>query len=257
MAAGMPAGGALASLASAFLLQGSDWRLIFAIGGALPLLIAPVAFLVLPETLPRTEKGPNSLAAALFGGGRATSTVLLLPLAAMTQLVLSLMLGWLPLLVGAKGLPKADGASAALAFNVAGVVGAIVLGGWVDRGGTRWPMLVTYAAMFGAMFALSRAGVTWEVVSLAAVAGFTVVGANLCLYGLAPHYYTPADRAAGAGAAVAAGRVGSVTGPLLAGALREAHASAGQVLAATLPVIAAAAMALLALTIFGRRADTD
>jgi len=52
---------------------------------------------------------------------------------AFTLVILSLMLGWLPMLVIAKGLSKDVGSLSALSFNLVGVVGGIVLGLAVDR----------------------------------------------------------------------------------------------------------------------------
>ena len=81
----------------------------------------------------------------------------------------------------------------------------------------------------------------------AGAAGFFVIGGQLILYALAPAYYPVRARATGVGAAVAAGRFGSLTGPLAAGAFLSGGASATTVLSATVPgmVVALAAVILL------------
>ena len=59
-------------------------------------------------------------------------------------------------------------------------------------------------------------------------------------------------RAAGAGAAIAVGRLGSIAGPLVAGLLREAGYSASQVFEVLTPVVLAAGAAALALSYLSR-----
>jgi AAHS family 3-hydroxyphenylpropionic acid transporter len=85
-----------------------------------------------------------------------------------------------------------------------------------------------------------------------AAAGFAVVGGLYVLYALAPTYYPPQVRAAGAGAAIAVGRLGSIAGPLIAGDLRAAGFSAGQVLETLIPAVLVAVAAIYALTTFAR-----
>ncbi|MGA0602042.1 MFS transporter [Caulobacter sp. KR2-114] len=255
---GMPAGGALAALLARFLPAGFDWRLIFVVGGVAPLVIAPLAAFVLPETLSRS-RSPAAAAGgrplnALFGDGRALPTLLLWSAFAATLVVLSMMLAWLPLLVVAKGLPKDLGASAALAFNGAGIVGGLAVGGAIDRWGARWPLLTALALLAAGMGLLAAAAAPGAVLALSALAGLGVMGAQFSLYALAPRYYPAAAQATGAGAAVGAGRIGSILGPILAGTLRAAHAGPGETLAWTAPVVAIAALSVLILTQRDRQA---
>jgi AAHS family 3-hydroxyphenylpropionic acid transporter len=63
---------------------------------------------------------------------------------------------------------------------------------------------------------------------------------------LAAIIYAPDARAAGAGAAVAAARLGAIIGPVLVGELRQAGYP--HVLATFVPVVIAAALALFMLT---------
>ena len=257
MFCGMPAGGAIVALAAKMAGEGLDWRVIFMIGGALPLLVAPLVLILLPETRPaRDETADRRLLKALFGGGRAIPTLLLWTANLLTLVVLYLTLNWLPTLVVAKGHTVGDGAEASLAFNLVGVVGALVVGFLVDRVGYRWALAATYAALALCMFALAGVGPMGLILTLSAVAGFLVLGANYVLYSLAPRLYAPQVRAAGAGAAVGIGRFGSIIGPLFAGELRHAGWSAGQVLGAMLPVVLAAGAAVFALT-FLAKTDID
>jgi AAHS family 3-hydroxyphenylpropionic acid transporter len=253
MFCGMPAGGAAVALLVKFAGPELDWRTIFQLGGALPLVLLPVIFFLLPETRPsHAPAADRRMLRALFGDGRAAPTLLLWAANVLTLVVLYLMLNWLPTLVVAKGHQPGDGAAASLAFNLVGVAGALLLGFIVDRVGFRWSLLATYAALAAAMSALGAAAGLDLILALSAAAGFLVLGAQYALYGLAPTLYPPQVRAAGAGAAVGVGRFGSIIGPLLAGELRQAGWSADQVLGAMLPVVLAAGAAIFVLTFVGK-----
>jgi AAHS family 3-hydroxyphenylpropionic acid transporter len=76
----------------------------------------------------------------------------------------------------------------------------------------------------------------------AAVVGSSIGGAQFILYGLSPTYYPTAVRGTGTGAAIASGRLGSITGPLLAGLLLNSGNGSGFVLLTLLPVAAFAAL---------------
>ena len=224
MFCGMPAGGAVVALMARTFGADLDWRVIFFIGGALPLLLAPAILMFLPETRPEPSASDDrNLLPALFGGARqAASTLLLWVVFMLTLVVLYLMLNWLPTLVVDKGFTRADGATASLAFNLTSIVGALLLGLVIDRFGFRWPLLATYVVLAVVMQGLSQASAIGPILVLSGLAGFLVIGAQYALYALAPAYYGPAVRAAGAGAAVAVGRLGSIAGPLIAGELRAA-----------------------------------
>jgi len=122
----------------------------------------------------------------------------------------------------------------------------------VDRFKFGWPMFLTYDGLIASMAILATATGALQVLILSGLVGFGVIGAQYSLYALAPLYYAPPVRGAGSGAAVGAGRIGSIVGPLLAGTLREQHASAAQVLTYTLPVILVAGLAAMLLVSFGK-----
>ena len=253
MFCGMPAGGAAVALLTRFGGDALDWHTIFYLGGALPLLLAPVIFLLLPETRPQPQAGADRrLLQALFGGGRAVATLLLWLVFVLTLVVLYLMLNWLPTLVIAKGLTAADGSAASLSFNLTSIAGALILGFVVDRAGFRWPLILTYGVLAATMFVLASATGLTPVLVLSGLAGFMVLGAQYSLYAVAPMLYPPQVRASGAGAAVAVGRLGSIVGPLVAGELRQAGYSAGQVFGVMTPVVLCAGLAALALSYVAR-----
>jgi AAHS family 3-hydroxyphenylpropionic acid transporter len=252
MFCGMPAGGAAVALIARF-APDVDWRTLFLIGGLLPILLVPVVHFRLPETRPTHDPAAERrIGPTLFGEGRAPGTVLLWLVFMLTLVVLYLMLNWLPSLVIAKGLTPQDGSAASLAFNLTSIAGALLLGFVVDRAGFRWPLTLTYALLAGVMWLLAQATGLAPVLVLCGLAGFLVLGAQYSLYAVAPALYPPQVRAAGAGAAVGIGRLGSIAGPLVAGELRQIGWSAGEVFALMAPVVLAAGAGALALGFVSR-----
>ena len=90
------------------------------------------------------------------------------------------------------------------------------------------------------------------ILAASAAAGFTVIGGLYVLYALAPVYYPPQFRAAGAGASVAAGRLGSIVGPLIAGQLRAVGYGPGDVLNALAPAAVVTMAAVFVLTTYAK-----
>jgi AAHS family 3-hydroxyphenylpropionic acid transporter len=254
MFCGMPLGGGVSALLTqAF--AGLDWRLLFYVGGAVPILLTILLYQWMPETLQRDARGQRGRESAwqtLFSGGRAPATLLLWVVFLPTLLILYLILNWLPTLVAAKGVGRAAAPLASLSFNFASVAGALLIGWLVDRFDLRWPLTVAYAGLAVALVALSRSDALAEVLVLSGAAGFFVLGANFALYGLAPTYYSPETRGTGSGASIAVGRVGSIAGPLLAGLLLGGGISASGVVAYLVPMAVVAGAGAFALS-FCRR----
>lgn len=251
MFCGLPAGGAVVALLAQFGGEALDWRTIFMIGGALPLLLAPVVFFFLPETRPApSEDVDRRVMRGLFTQGRATATLLIWMIFALDLLVTYLLLNWLPTLVVAKGFTAADGASASFWMNIASVGGALFLGWTADRFGYRWLLVAVFAGLAAALYVLAQATGMAAIIAGSAAAGLTVVGGLYVLYALAPTYYPPHIRAAGAGAAIAFGRLGSIGGPLIAGELRAAGYGPGDVLMTLIPAVLLATVGIWALTTF-------
>ncbi|MBL8554054.1 MAG: 3-(3-hydroxy-phenyl)propionate transporter MhpT [Phenylobacterium sp.] len=248
MFCGMPVGGATAALIARLSGPELEWRAIFLAGGVAPLALVPLLVFLLPETRPEPDAtADRSLTRALFGEGRAAATVLVWAAFMLTLVVLYLALNWLPTLVVDKGHPPSEGFAAAMAFNIAGVVGSLLMGAVTDRFGWRWPLALAYVGLATAMAALADADTPMAIFALSAAAGFLVMGAQFSLYAVAPALYPAHLRAAGAGCAVGVGRLGSIFGPLIAGELRNAGATPGQVFLAIAPAGLAAAVILLAL----------
>ncbi|WP_437321750.1 MFS transporter [Sorangium sp. So ce385] len=256
MFSGMPVGGALAALFAAGLMGRFGWHSIFLAGGVLPLLLLPVMAWLMPDSRAAAAGGaqrPGS-AQALFGDGRLLVTLLAWFTFGMTLLVLYLLLNWLPSLVAAKGLGGSGGAGAAFGFNVGSVVGCWAIGVLVDRLGPRLPIIAAYPALGLSLFGLAMADTLLPVIALAGLAGFFLLGAQYSLYGVIPLYYPAPARGLATGASIAAGRLGSIGGPLVAGHLLGQGWGPAGVAMAMVPVVLSAGMAVALMTIRGRYA---
>lgn len=248
MFCGMPVGGAIAALIARLMGDGLEWRAIFVAGGVAPLALLPVIVFLLPETRPAHDPAADrNLARGLFAEGRAAATVLIWAAFMLTLVVLYLGLNWLPTLVVDKGHPPSEGFMAAMVFNIAGAAGSILVGAIADRLGWRGPLAVVYLALAAAMAGLAASDAPWAILALSGAVGFLVMGAQFSLYAVAPMLYPVHLRGAGAGTAIAVGRLGSIAGPLIGGELRNAGATPGEVFLSMAPVALAAAIILVAL----------
>jgi AAHS family 3-hydroxyphenylpropionic acid transporter len=255
----MPLGGGSSALLTLLLPGGFDWRILFKVGGTLPLLLIPALYFLLQETVVRSGRSsavPGRMAPleALFGGGRAVPTLLLWTVFLPTLFILYLFLNWLPTLVVAKGLDRAVASQASLLFNFGSVLGALVLGWMVDRLGHRWPLSLAFAGLIAVVLVLAGSADATMLVVLSGAAGFFLLGANYAMYGVAPAYYPADARGTGSGGSIAIGRVGSILGPLVAGLLQNSGWTAVDVMRYMAPVAAVAGIAVAALS-FCRRAD--
>jgi AAHS family 3-hydroxyphenylpropionic acid transporter len=253
--AGMPFGGAIAACVALGAQVGWSWRSIFYTGGVAPIFLSVILFYFLPDATPSRAFGRpaaqrlEKLSTVLFGADRARTTLLLWIAFFFTQLILLLMLNWLPSLVKGLGFTHAQASVASICFNVAGSVGAGLLGQLhAGEQRRRWVTL-TYTGMAIALAGVASVGSNFALAALAcALAGFFIVGAQLVLFSLAPLYYAKSIRGTGVGAAVALGRLGSVVGPLFAGGLLAIGGGSAAVLLAIVPFVAVGGGAAFALT---------
>lgn len=260
MFCGLPLGGAVSALMAEALPAAADWRVLFYIGGILPLVLLPAILGLMPETyrpLPAANSNglKTSVRYALFAEQRAKATLLIWAVLLPTMLMLYLMLNWLPTLIAAQGLDRSVATFAALAFNLGGVFGGLAIAPLVDRLGFRWPITLAFTALIGVFFALSFGGSGSVMLLLSGLGGFLLMGANYAFYGVAAACYPMPVRGTGSGAAVAVGRIASVIGPLLAGVLLGQGAAAGEIIVWLAPCAALAALATFALAASRSGAD--
>lgn len=252
MYSGIPFGGLLTSIVTMMLAGDAEWRYIFYIGGIAPILLIPLIMRFLPESndyLQRKVQAQKTTPffEVLFAKERRMSTIQLWVSFFCTLVVLYFLLNWLPLLMGAQGLSKLQANYVQMGYNVGGILGSILMGVLLDK--LRMSLVIKLIYL-GILFSLCCLAISPTVALLALSAvgcGLFIVGGQSALYGLAAMYYPTEMRGTGVGAAVAIGRIGSFTGPLMAGFLLSLGQSSTIVIGSSIPVIFIAAISALLL----------
>jgi len=277
MFVGFSIGAALGGLLAAALIPHFGWRSVFVVGGAAPVILAPILALRLPESVrylalrgdahqrvaqllglvnPKAALSPASRFVVgepalkgipvqhLFRDGRTLATLLLWVVFFMSLLDIYFLSNWLPTVLNDLGASIAAAAVIGSMFQVGGVVGVFALGSIIDRFSFRALALVYFIAVF-AVGAIGQLGHSAALVTIAIfVAGFCIVGGQTAANALAAGFYPTSVRATGVGWALGIGRVGSIVGPLVGGILLSLKWSAGEVfVAAGLAALCAAAAA--------------
>ena len=255
MFCGFPLGSVMGGITAGPLMEISGWRAVFMVGGIVPLLLLPLLYFLLPESVrflatrdgnerrighilqqideqqstesfiagvraEKTEKMRGPAVTRLFSGGLAVSTLLLWTAFFTNLLVMYFLVNWLPTLIQEAGLPLRVGILSVAIMNLAGVAGAIALSRLLDLWNPYWVLAINYAAsaVFIAVLA-SGASSGYLVLAAAALAGVGVVGGQIGCNAVAAAQYPTAIRATGVGWALGVGRIGAITGPLIGGSL--------------------------------------
>jgi AAHS family 4-hydroxybenzoate transporter-like MFS transporter len=252
MFCGFSVGAALGGLLAAALIPHFGWRSVFIVGGAAPLLLAPILAWRLPESVrflalsgrapariaellgfinpkavfaPATQFVVHEPALAglpvlhLFRDGRTLVTLLLWVVFFMSLLDLYFLSNWLPTVLNDLGASVSSAAVIGSMLQVGGVVGTFALGSIIDRFSFRALTLVYFVAVF-AVGAIGQLGHSVVLVTTAIfIAGFCIVGGQIAANALAAGFYPTSVRSTGIGWALGIGRVGSIVGPLVGGAL--------------------------------------
>jgi AAHS family 4-hydroxybenzoate transporter-like MFS transporter len=281
MFAGFSIGAALGGLLAAALIPQFGWRSVFIVGGIAPLLLVPILVLRLPESVrflaltgranervaellasiaPKAALAPSTrfvihepgLAGVpvlhLFRDGRTLTTLLLWVVFFMSLLELYFLSNWLPTVLNDLGASVSAAVAIGSLLQVGGVVGVFTLGSIIDRFSFRALTLVYFIAVF-AVGAIGQLGHSVVFVSMAIfVAGFCIVGGQTAANALAAGFYPTSVRSTGVGWALGIGRIGSIVGPLIGGALLTAKWSTGSVFIAAASAALCAALAAFCLS---------
>ena len=250
--AGNPLGGFLGGQLIAALLPIFGWQVIFHVGGALPLLLFPVLWFMMPESprflLARGDRSASALriyatmgidpgaasagpaqavdvargnpVAALFSDGYALRTILFWIMFFASLLSLYLIGFWLPTVLHLEGLTPATAVFAASLYSAGGALSVLALGPLLGRFSIE-RVLTTCLACGIVVIAAVALGHLPYLVLLAAIfiMGVCVVGGQLGINGLSAARYPARMRTTGVGWALGIGRLGGIFGPGLGGFL--------------------------------------
>ena len=250
----VPLGGAVPGFVTAVLVPTHGWQILFYIGGIVPIIIALVAWIGLPESIkymalherlrgkmeaaikaiqPNYAIPPNARfviedekqfpgfnPAYLFRDGLALITPLVWLLFALNLMGYFFLISWTPILMTASKLPPATAALSGALLQVGGTVAAIGLCWWLQR--HRFLALtVMFACAVPVVAAIGFAGMTSQAAVLVATffAGFLVLGVQTGINAVGALIYPTSLRANGSGWQLGIGRIGSIVGPMAGGLL--------------------------------------
>ena len=214
-------GAAVGGFITAKLMPAYGWTSVFVFCGVLALALAPVLLFGLPESYrPRRIERASIPIGQLFRDGRARVTLLFWFLFFMNLMELYFLTSWLPTTISSQGISVQWAVIATSLLQIGGVVGAFTLGPLVDRYGPGLVLGSAFATAAVCVMVIGLAGSSVPVTLVAAgLCGIGTIGAQNCNNGVAAKFYPAAIRATGVGWALAVGRIGSILGALIGGAL--------------------------------------
>lgn len=255
MAAGYPVGAIVGgSIASYLLAATGDWRSVFYFGIVASIVMLPVVWFLLPESVgylvqarphgalerindimrklghrtvpnlpPATADEPKTSVKQLFSGRLARITILLTLAYFAHIMTFYFILKWVPKIVVDMGYPPALAGGVLVWANVGGLLGSIVLSLLSVRIPTRTLVLGAMLLSTATVIVFGTGASGLAMLSLmSALAGFFTNAGVVGLYALIAHGFPSAVRAGGTGFVIGVGRGGAALGPVIAGFLFEA-----------------------------------
>jgi AAHS family 4-hydroxybenzoate transporter-like MFS transporter len=226
MMLGFPAGAVFGGALTAALLH-VGWQNIFW-GAAFGCAFAAALGLLLPETYRKASRtDTRALATRLtstfteqFEDGRLWPAIALWTALFCLMMLIYFLVNWSPSILVAAGAPPNIAALAGVFVNLGGIIGAIGLAPLIDRFGPYRPVAILIGAGTIAVALLGQNihSLTFTMVLLF-VAGVAVMGGQLNFPAMTVDLFPRHVRGAGGGWTVGVGRIGSIVGPLLGGAL--------------------------------------
>ena len=247
-----PVGATLGGIAAIPLIRTYGWESVFVLGGLLSLVMIPIVYFALPESLAflLSRKPRNALVRAnailrrfnaptlaalpeikrtgverqtlvdIARPGLRVGTALICGAFFMNMLTFYFLMSWVPKLVVDMGLSTDIGITASVLINLFGTFGGGICGYLASRANLGKVTAICMVLMFAAMIAFAlMPPVAAAVLAASAVLGFFMIGTMVGLYAIVAHVFPTHVRATGTGAAIGLGRLGAVAGPYLGGVL--------------------------------------
>lgn len=250
---GVALGGGLAGVTSSLLASTWGWEVLFLIGGGLPIVIAFLITIFVPESpkylvlhpgrelelsrvlrriRPDLKVGPDTVffmsdekrtrAASvkeLFRGPLAYVTPTLWIVFISVGMALYFIQSWTPTILTHSGLSPRFATIATSSFQFGAVFSPLLVGPLVDRFGIRpIAIFLVLAVPLIAVAGVSTASAPLMLATLFGI-GFTLIGAQIGLIATAGMLYPSGIRAEGIGSASGLQKLGSITGALVGGYL--------------------------------------
>lgn len=247
----VPLGGMLAGFFSGHVLPLYGWRASFFIGGALAILLGFALMAALPESprfLARRPERWNELSKllgrmgrpmpegvrytdaveqavekqtskqqggvrALFASNYRFDTIAIWVAFFMCLTAVYSAFSWLPTMLSSEGLPLSVAGAGLTAYNLGGVVGALVCAVAMTRWGSRVPLAICCVGALGSAFLMLLVDVRKSASLLVfgfGVHGLFVNAVQSTMYALCAYVYSTGVRATGTAGALAFGRLGAI-----------------------------------------------
>jgi AAHS family 4-hydroxybenzoate transporter-like MFS transporter len=226
---GYPLGAVVGGIVTAVLIA-HGWRSLFVGTGTVTLLLLPLALLMKETFASKLEKldhdredrvlGTKLSILELFTEGRLWTT-LTTSFGIFCLLLLTYLLNsWTPLIAVRLGFKPQTAALCGVFLNLGGVVGALSSMLWVRRFGVfKLAALMVSVGSLGIVSIGFAAHAAASLFLALFISGVLVIGAQQNSPAMSVQLYPRRMRAAGAGWQFAAGRLGSILGPLIGGLL--------------------------------------
>jgi AAHS family 4-hydroxybenzoate transporter-like MFS transporter len=257
---GMSLGSGLPAVVAAWLVPVFGWKALFVAGGVVPVLVALIIQWKLPESLlylthrnrpgDRAEierrarelspgltvapdaqfalhtQGPASRGSLrdLFAGSLKVTTPLLWVMFACTLLSMHFINSWISVMLNQAGLSEQQTAFTNGVLHWGGTIAAIITVFALARLGLYWALTLLLLGLAGCLtIATTGFSSAWLLTLAVTMAGFGIIGCQGVLNASAALIYPVSCRPTGVGAALGVGRIGSLSGPLVGGAVLAMH----------------------------------
>jgi AAHS family 4-hydroxybenzoate transporter-like MFS transporter len=253
---GMSLGSGMPGVVAAQLAPAYGWESLFVVGGVVPLVIAALLALFLPESLlfltsrgtrraeverrvraldPAAVIGPDTRFALreraatgkgsfgeLFSPGLRIMTPLLWVMFAGVLLSMHFLNSWISTVLKLGNLSPTQFSLTNSVFHWGGTIAAVATALVLGRLGLRWVLILLLTGMVSLLtIATQGFASAWLLTFAVCFAGFGVIGCQGALNASAGMLYPSSCRTTGVGAALGFGRIGSLAGPLIGGYITE------------------------------------
>lgn len=249
---GFGLGSASGGFVSAWMVPAYGWHAVLMLGGVLPLLLLPVLYFRLPESvdlmISRGFPRPAIMAVLRRMGARFADDVVFATTAAgatarskvwrlfdhhyrwrtlslwctyfMGLVVIYLLTGWMPTLIKDAGLSLERAAIVTAMFQFGGLIGILLVGAAIDRLNPKAVIALAYVGGAVCIFALGFVDIGTSAPGvLVFAAGFCINGAQTGLNAFAPGQYPTDFRATGVSWMLGIGRFGGIFASMSGGAM--------------------------------------
>lgn len=249
MFSGFSIGGVMAAVLAINLVPDFGFRTMFWIGVAPLVLVVPLAYRYLPESVnflvargrhdearelaakygvpldsaasdasaaPAAE-GRGGALAVLFSRQHVVATVLFGVASFFGLLLVYGLNTWLPQIMREAGYPLGSALRFLLVLNAGAVVGALLVSILADRFGSKPVTTLAFLSAAVSIYALSLEPSVALLYLLIAVAGFGTIGTQILVNGYVATHYPADSRATALGWSLGVGRIGAIVGPTFGG----------------------------------------